>query len=48
MWRTSIPGDFFRWPGTNLGIFQHWPDYSLVTEDNPARPGEILITYLTG
>jgi uncharacterized protein (TIGR03437 family) len=46
--RASTPGDFFRWPGTNLGIFQHWPDYSLVTEDNPARPGEILITYLTG
>ncbi len=46
--RWASPGDFFRWPGTNLGIFQHWPDYSLVTEDNPARPGEILITYLTG
>jgi uncharacterized protein (TIGR03437 family) len=42
------PGEFFRWPGTDRGIFQHWPDYSLVTPENPARPGEILIAYLTG
>ncbi|HSW50586.1 MAG TPA: hypothetical protein VLH09_10445 [Bryobacteraceae bacterium] len=44
----TSPGEFFRWPGTDRGVFQHWPDYSLVTPENPARPGETLITYLTG
>ncbi|HSW50587.1 MAG TPA: hypothetical protein VLH09_10450, partial [Bryobacteraceae bacterium] len=42
------PGEFFRWPGTDRGVFQHWPDYSLVTPENPARPGETIIAYLTG
>jgi uncharacterized protein (TIGR03437 family) len=42
------PGDFFLLSGTQYGIFQHWPDYSLVTKDNPAKPGEWLVTYLTG
>jgi uncharacterized protein (TIGR03437 family) len=46
--RLTSPGEFFRWPGTNLGTFQHWPDYSLVTPENPARPGETIIAYLTG
>jgi len=46
--RLSTPGDFFRWPGTNFGIFQHGADYSLVTPENPARPGEAVIAYLTG
>lgn len=46
--RLSTPGDFFRWPGTNFGIFQHGADYSLVTPENPARPGEVIIAYLTG
>jgi uncharacterized protein (TIGR03437 family) len=46
--RLSSPGDFFRWPGTNFGIFQHGADYSLVTPENPARPGEAIIAYLTG
>jgi len=46
--RLSTPGDFFRWPGTNFGIFQHAADYSLVTPENPARPGEVIIAYLTG
>jgi len=41
-------GDFFRLPGTSYGIFQHSADYSLVTENSPAHPGEILVTYLTG
>lgn len=44
----SSPGEFFLWPGTNFGIFQHAEDYSLVTPDNPARPGETLYAYLTG
>jgi uncharacterized protein (TIGR03437 family) len=42
------PGDFFRLPGAQYGIFQHSADYSLVTTDSPAAPGEILVTYLTG
>jgi len=48
------PGDFFRWPGNYqegtgyLGIFQHVNDYSLVTSENPARPGETVVAYLTG
>jgi uncharacterized protein (TIGR03437 family) len=46
--RLSTPGDFFRFPGGNLGIFQHASDYSLVTPENPARPGEAIIGYLTG
>jgi uncharacterized protein (TIGR03437 family) len=41
------PGDFF-WVGTNLAAFQHAADYSLVSEQNPAHPGEVLIGYLTG
>ncbi|MCZ2151704.1 MAG: hypothetical protein LC126_28510 [Bryobacterales bacterium] len=50
----NTPGDFFRWPGNYregtgyLGIFQHVKDYSLVTSENPARPGETVIAYLTG
>jgi uncharacterized protein (TIGR03437 family) len=44
----TSPGDFFRLPGTGYGIFQHSADYSLVTEDSPAKPGEMLMTYLTG
>lgn len=42
------PGEFFRIGGTDFGIFQHASDYSLVTPENPARPGETLVTYLTG
>jgi len=45
---SNTPGDFFRLPGTSYGIFQHSADYSLVTENSPAQPGEILVTYLTG
>jgi len=41
------PGDFL-WVGSNLAAFQHAADYSLVTEQNPAHPGEILVGYLTG
>jgi uncharacterized protein (TIGR03437 family) len=40
-------GDFF-WIGSNLAAFQHAADYSLVSEENPARPGEVLTGYLTG
>ncbi len=45
--RLSSPGDFFRFPD-GRGIFQHAKDYSLVTPEAPARPGEALIAYLTG
>jgi uncharacterized protein (TIGR03437 family) len=41
------PGDFFL-IGSNMAAFQHAADYSLVSEQNPAHPGEILIGYLTG
>ncbi|HSB13573.1 MAG TPA: hypothetical protein VLE22_03890 [Bryobacteraceae bacterium] len=46
--RLSTPGDFFRFAGSNLGIFQHASDYSVVTPENPARPSEAIIAYLTG
>lgn len=45
--RRQSPGDFFRYGG-NYGVFQHASDYSLVTEANPAKPGETIIAYLTG
>lgn len=41
-------GDFFRIPGTLLGIFQHCGDYSLVTSEKPATAGETIIAYATG
>ena len=44
----DTPGDFFRMPGTQYGVFQHRADYSLVTREKPAMPGETLVTYLTG
>lgn len=48
-WHSAVqPGDFFRISGTQYGIFQHALDYSLVTEDNPAHPGETIVAYLTG
>jgi uncharacterized protein (TIGR03437 family) len=42
---TTTPGEFFQNGG--YGIFQH-VDYSLVTKENPAAPGETIIAYLTG
>jgi uncharacterized protein (TIGR03437 family) len=44
---STSPGDFFLLSG-GLGAFQHTADYSLVTTQNPARPGEIIVGYLTG
>ena len=44
----TAPGEFFTLNGTQFGIFQHAADYSLVTQDNPASPGETLIAYATG
>lgn len=41
------PGDFFL-IGSNLAAFQHGADFSLVTDQNPAHPGEVLVGYLTG
>lgn len=32
----------------NLAAFQHAADFSLVTQKNPALPGEFLVAYLTG
>lgn len=43
---SQSPGDFFQ--VGNLGAVQHASDFSLVTEQNPARPGEVLVGYLTG
>jgi uncharacterized protein (TIGR03437 family) len=44
----TAPGVFTNPPGgTARAIVQHL-DYSLVTANNPARPGEILLGYLTG
>ena len=34
--------------GKGTGIFQHNNDFQLVTESNPARPGEVVIVYATG
>ncbi|MBI4442717.1 MAG: hypothetical protein HY649_05010 [Acidobacteria bacterium] len=34
--------------GKGTGIFQHSSNYQLVTESNPARPGEVVIVYATG
>ena len=31
-----------------LGAFQHARDFSLITKENPANPGETIIGYLTG
>lgn len=51
---STRPGEFFRIPGDprqgegDKGIFQHAGDYSLVTAENPAQPGETVIGYLTG
>ena len=45
--RLTSPGDFFR-TGEGVGVFQHGDDYSQVTNDNPARAGEIIVAYLTG
>ena len=44
----SAPGEFFRDPVTQYGIFQHSRDYSLVTQANPATAGETIVAYLTG
>jgi uncharacterized protein (TIGR03437 family) len=41
------PGDFFE-RDSGFAILQHASDYSLVTEENPARPDENLVAYLTG
>ena len=43
----TIPGDFFR-TREGVGLFQHAHNNSLVTSDNPARAGEVVVAYLTG
>ena len=42
------PGEFFGIRGTQFGAFQHARDFSLVTPDNPASPGEPIVGYGTG
>jgi uncharacterized protein (TIGR03437 family) len=44
---SQSPGDFFQ-VGASLGAFQHAGDFSLVTEQNPAHAGEVVVGYLTG
>jgi len=44
---SQSPGDFFL-VGANLGAFQHATDFSLVTAENPAHAGEVVLGYLTG
>ncbi len=44
--QTAAPGFFADAQG--LGIVQHSSDFSLVTAESPARPGEILVAYATG
>lgn len=41
------PGEFFL-VAANVAAFQHAADFSLVTAQNPAHAGEILVGYLTG
>ena len=50
---STKPGESFQFPGDPVGeadksISQHSGDYSLVTEENPAKPGETVIAFLTG
>lgn len=39
----GAPGDFFRIDSTQLGVFQHGSDYTLVSSENPAQSGEAII-----
>jgi uncharacterized protein (TIGR03437 family) len=41
------PGIFAN-PANNVAAVLHASDFSQVTPANPARPGEILVLYLTG
>ncbi|MBI2817237.1 MAG: hypothetical protein HYX72_09885 [Acidobacteria bacterium] len=34
--------------GNGAGIFLHGSDFSLVTRTNPAKPGEVILIYVTG
>jgi uncharacterized protein (TIGR03437 family) len=43
----TSPGEFFRMPN-GAAALQHAADYRLVTNDDPARAGEVVIGYLTG
>ena len=44
---TLVGPGFFRLADGN-GAFQHAADYALVSRENPARGGEVVIGYLTG
>jgi len=41
------PGEFFRFTGSE-GAFQKASDFSPISEQNPALPGEAVIGYMTG
>jgi hypothetical protein len=43
----GYPADLFR-DADGFGIVQHAVDHSLVTQQNPARRGELVIAYATG
>ena len=43
----DTPGDFFRFENS-AGLFQRAEDYSVITDNNAARPGEYVVGYLTG
>lgn len=42
------PGPAVFMDANGFALAQHASDYSLVTEENPARPGEYVILYATG
>ena len=42
------PGPALFQDANGFALAQHAADYSLITEDNPARPGEYVILYATG
>ncbi len=45
----TAPGVFTQNPGgLGYGAIQHSADYSLVTEANPAQPGETVLIYVSG
>jgi uncharacterized protein (TIGR03437 family) len=41
------PGEFFR-TADGAAVLQHAADYKLVTNEYPARAGDVIIAYLTG
>jgi uncharacterized protein (TIGR03437 family) len=46
--RLDSPGEFFRQPDGSGIFLRASAGYTLVTNTNPAQPGEVLAAYLTG